>query len=847
MALRVTRQYAGVLGTGDGKARVTRQYVEILATGDTPNVRVSQQYVEILDSPGPLRVTRQCISVLGDAPPSGTRVTRQYVAAICERDFDRQVYQFNVEVAGTPPQGGYANVYQYSVEVLGDPPGLYSAGATDSLSVSEAAVGLLTLQEAADTLGLTEEVGTGGSIWIRASSDSLALSESAGRVQEAADTLILSDAALNDVVRAVVDTLVLTEAASADVVRFGVDTLTVTEEAVVGPMEWTRATVESLELTEATGHSKVMLRRRTESLYAILLDEANAEIVKTLHDDLTLEEHVWLDRVMTTVDTLVMTEEAGVTLVLPRAVTEALGVTEAHSLTIDVQRWGEDSLSLTDANIAHVCKWAAESLSLTEAVSFEYVRNCIEDLALTEEAERGGSIYKRRRTETLVFTDRASWLRAKSQSASDTLTLSETVGLLYPAEDSLSLSEAANVNKARYASDTLVPTELAACQTNHVTSNDDLLDLGESVAVGFIRAVRAMDNIGLTLKETRMWPGMRRVSASDLIQEVHIDYDPITYEAIITYIGLDETARGPKVPGTPYLAEDGGLRYMYDYASAIKLGPGEKPVSAEDSLSLSELVQKTVATDLFGDEVQDTIIMSDAASAVLLSAPVIKTGSAFDTLAITEDLALTTSRSLAEMLTLSESGSTGVVRNSLGASDTLELGEAVLYYNALEDYLWVYHPFVGAGPPSNPEPPPTELEGPVPGITDAFKLLYPAVGPFTDTLVLRAPNLGNKDRLQMSRVSRETRGGTLIVYADPIWPKVETLVLNFSGLTWAEAKGLHTFMDAHLGLEIGLLDWEHRFWKGVLTKLDDPIVQDGPGCKYSVGFEFEGEMATYSP
>jgi hypothetical protein len=54
-------------------------------------------------------------------------------------------------------------------------------------------------------------------------------------------------------------------------------------------------------------------------------------------------------------------------------------------------------------------------------------------------------------------------------------------------------------------------------------------------------------------------------------------------------------------------------------------------------------------------------------------------------------------------------------------------------------------------------------------------------------------------------------------------------------------------MDDHLGLEIGMLDWEHRFWRGIITDLSKPIVQDGRGCKYSIGFEFEGEMATYDP
>jgi hypothetical protein len=111
----------------------------------------------------------------------------------------------------------------------------------------------------------------------------------------------------------------------------------------------------------------------------------------------------------------------------------------------------------------------------------------------------------------------------------------------------------------------------------------------------------------------------------------------------------------------------------------------------------------------------------------------------------------------------------------------------------------------------------------------------------TDSVTLRAPNLGNKDRLSFNRVLRETRGGTLIVYADPIWPKIQTLVLSFSGLRSSEAQRLRAFFGNHLGLEIGLLDWEHRYWKGVVTTPDDPIVQDGQDS-FSASFEFEGEL-----
>ena len=122
-----------------------------------------------------------------------------------------------------------------------------------------------------------------------------------------------------------------------------------------------------------------------------------------------------------------------------------------------------------------------------------------------------------------------------------------------------------------------------------------------------------------------------------------------------------------------------------------------------------------------------------------------------------------------------------------------------------------------------------------------FQLSYPAQGIVSDSVTLRAPNLGNKDRLSFNRILRETRGGTLVVFADPIWPKVETLVLTFSGLRTAQARQLLAFLETHLGEEIGLLDWEGRAWKGVVTMPTEPVVQDSRNS-FSASLEFEGEL-----
>jgi hypothetical protein len=59
-------------------------------------------------------------------------------------------------------------------------------------------------------------------------------------------------------------------------------------------------------------------------------------------------------------------------------------------------------------------------------------------------------------------------------------------------------------------------------------------------------------------------------------------------------------------------------------------------------------------------------------------------------------------------------------------------------------------------------------------------------------------------------------------------------------LTESEAQDLLTFMEEHIGEDIKLIDWENRLWAGVLSNIQDPIVQDGRGCQYTASFEFEG-------
>jgi hypothetical protein len=178
----------------------------------------------------------------------------------------------------------------------------------------------------------------------------------------------------------------------------------------------------------------------------------------------------------------------------------------------------------------------------------------------------------------------------------------------------------------------------------------------------------------------------------------------------------------------------------------------------------------------------------------------------------------------------------------------LEIHQSTVYVIESPGNRYQYTPFVGESTdPNAPSPPSPTLSGPMDGILAPFQLVYPAEGAVQASVTLRTPEFGNKDRLQFNRINRETRGGTLVIYADPIWPKPQTLVLTFSALLQQQAWDLLTFLEDHLGQEIGLIDHEHRYWRGVITNPDEAVVHDGPD-RYTASIEFEGELdPTWNP
>ena len=159
-----------------------------------------------------------------------------------------------------------------------------------------------------------------------------------------------------------------------------------------------------------------------------------------------------------------------------------------------------------------------------------------------------------------------------------------------------------------------------------------------------------------------------------------------------------------------------------------------------------------------------------------------------DALLFTNAATVAAAKAIHDALTLVDVA-TAIHVGGVGAIDALSLQESVAFVLVHGDPRWVYTPFVGTGAAGNPTPP-GPLVGPTEGI-GTCRFVYPTTSP-TVTVPLRSPEFGNKDRLQFNRISRESRGGTLVVFADPMWPKVETQVLTFIGLSFTQSQVLLT-------------------------------------------------------
>jgi len=170
----------------------------------------------------------------------------------------------------------------------------------------------------------------------------------------------------------------------------------------------------------------------------------------------------------------------------------------------------------------------------------------------------------------------------------------------------------------------------------------------------------------------------------------------------------------------------------------------------------------------------------------------------------------------------------------------LGIGHAMTWLEDTKCARKQYTPFQGENTISSVTAPRETLQDPQGSTTDRLSLYQPVTGVHTSEVILRAPELDNRDRNSYTRVNTETRGGRLIVYADPNWPKVRTLAITITGLTESQVDDLHTFLQATIGQLIGLTDWEGNLWSGFITNPNEVATQEGKQ-NWTVTLEMEGE------
>jgi len=504
----------------------------------------------------------------------------------------------------------------------------------------------------------------------------------------------------------------------------------------------------------------------------------------------------------------------------------ALALTVDASTPRPLHKSGSSALALvsTAVGVGPTIGIAADTLLLTDSSHSGVLLVAAESTLSLTDTSRKAETYIISASNALVLTDLAS-----------------VVNLHVYATSALSLTDEAETNvKLRSLITTLDVTQTATAEVIHNAVS--ILEL-TGTAVSTIVGINAQSVLALTHEA--------RNTSIKLIVEDHVI--ELTQEATtnIKMLSIEDTIAivDTLFVNRPWYAtaesELTTIEEVFDLETFTMI---EVVTGLQDSASCTVNAVRTSSSILsFASQVGDSLARADGidceAESVLtltdqgrISIP----KSASSSLALSQAATATTSRpAVSELSTLGVAADVVVVRG-VSASNALEMFQAVAFILEQSDTLCTYSPFVGSSSdPNAPTPPPSTYTAA--GGTPGFRLQYPAIGAVTDQLILRAPNLGNQDRLAMTRINRETRGGTLIIYADPIWPKVQTLLLSFSGLSQEEGQSLLAFMETYLGQEIRLIDWEDRLWKGVIVNPQDPVVPDGPGCKYTASFEFEGE------
>lgn len=527
--------------------------------------------------------------------------------------------------------------------------------------------------------------------------------------------------------------------------------------------------------------------------------------------------------------TLALTTTSDYSGPLPQEdVTSTLGLTQAASKTFgSLGRGASSTLALdqeADQNIKNLyAESLAEELGLdtTTRLAETYELTADNSLALTQTAL--GQSLSPKAESTLVLSQFAD-NKNKQRSVENTLALSQaaTAENIKTVESVITLTQIADRGAIeKYATNALsLSSSAKANPINRSLSNT--LALSQTVRQS-IRNVSASTQIELAQDVHVVRPYY--LSGSNELTGTEVVFDPDTFLPIVVSTAIEQEAT---FLSDPTRAAESIISFAQS-AVPVLLKATATAKSATTTLTLSQS-----AITGFAAEASNSITLTQDADGVIAYT------------AVTE-LSQDPPDDESEITSGLRDEARYQVFKAQAVASALAIRQTVLYELIVDTTECDYTPFVGTtDDPDLPTPPSTTLPAPFAGrTTDRIRLVYPDFT-VTDapslTITLRAPQFGNREGVQSLRINRETRGGSLIVFADPLWPQFTRLVMQFQALSQAQALDLLAFLDDSLGHVIGLQDYEGRAWKGVVTNPSEAVVHDRKGCNYSASIEMEAEL-----
>jgi len=113
---------------------------------------------------------------------------------------------------------------------------------------------------------------------------------------------------------------------------------------------------------------------------------------------------------------------------------------------------------------------------------------------------------------------------------------------------------------------------------------------------------------------------------------------------------------------------------------------------------------------------------------------------------------------------------------------------------------------------------------------------HPTLG--TISIRLPSPEFDNSDKLDYSRINRKTRGGDLIIFRDPTWPRTRILGMKFTGMDQPKVRKLLDFIKSTLGLTVHLVNYDGLEYDGIIITPTGEVTQPGV-TDFNAGFDLQ--------